>query len=386
MDFQKLLSKARIGLLAKDEFVFYSSIILGVKHSIDNSAETAYTDGLNCYYNEEFFKGLSKDEREFLVAHEGLHIALEHCTSRSAGMDPERWNDACDYVINDILIRAGLKMPAGGLHDPQYRNMSTLQVYRLLEEKDKQNNGGGTSGGNQLGGKQLRDLKEPPTNDQKKREEIKQQAEDLVMRGKTLAEMSGQMPGELGPDLQRILDRLTKPVIPWQRILQRFFNAMQKNDFTWARPNRRYISQDIYLPSMLSPALGPIDFAWDTSGSITDKIFNYFVSETYHVLKRFKPEYVNVMQFDHVMRSRDKVRNMRDLLNLEMKGGGGTRVDESIEAFAKSNSQALIVLTDGYVNTHHIPDPRKPVIWCVYHNKAFQPPWGQVVHFEMPEE
>ena len=92
------------------------------------------------------------------------------------------------------------------------------------------------------------------------------------------------------------------------------------------------------------------------------------------------------MQFDHVMRSRDKVRNMRDLLKLEMQGGGGTRVDESIEAFAKANSQALIVLTDGYVNTHHIPNPGKPVIWCVYHNKAFQPPWGQVVHFEIPEE
>nr|UVX89083.1 MAG: Putative metallopeptidase domain [Bacteriophage sp.] len=387
MSFQKLLSKARIGLLSKDELVFFSSIILGVKHTIDNSTETAYTDGLNCFYNEEFFTSLTNDEREFLIAHEGMHIALEHCTSRSAGLDPKLWNDAADYVINGLLVGIGLKMPKGGLFNPDFHNLTTLQVYRLLEQDQQNQSSGGKPqvGGNQMGGKPMQDLREPAASDVKKREEIKQHAEELVMRGKTLTEMENKTPGNIGPELQRIIDRLTKPVIPWQRILQRFFTSMQKNDFTWARPNRRFISQDIYLPSMLSPALGPIDFAWDTSGSISNQIFQYFVSETYHVLKRFKPEYVNVMQFDHILRSRDKVRNMRDLLKLDMQGGGGTHVDEAIQAFAKSNSQALIVLTDGYVRTSHIPDPKKPVIWCVYQNKAFQPPWGQVVHFEMPE-
>lgn len=385
MDFQKLLSKAKIGLLSKDELVFFSSIILGVPHRIDNTTKTAHTDGQSISYNEQFFNSLNNDEREFLMAHEGMHIVFEHCTERALGMDPELWNKAADYVINLLLTSIGLKMPKGGLLRHDFRNMSTKQVYRQLEAEEAQN-GKGSTPENTVGGQSLKDIKEPPANDQKTRKEIKEQVEELVMRGKVMAEMAGCMPGDLGPDLQRLIDGLTKPAIPWQRVLQRFFNAMNKGDYSWRKPNRRYQPLGMYLPSLYTPAMGPVDFAWDTSGSITDTIFNYFVSETHFVLKFFNPEFINVMQFDHVLRSTDKVRNARDLLKLEMQGGGGTHVDEAIAAFAKNNSQALIVLTDGYVNTHHIPNPNKPVVWCVYQNRGFQPPWGKVVHFEMPED
>lgn len=385
MDFQKLLSKAKIGLLSKDELVFFSSIILGVPHKIDNTTKTAHTDGLSISYNEAFFTGLSSDEREFLMAHEGMHIVFEHCTERAKGMDPDLWNKAADYVINLMLTRIGLKMPKGGLLRQDFHNMSTLQVYRQLEAEESQN-GKGSTPDNSICGQPLKDLQEPAQSDQKTRKEIKEQVEELVMRGKVMAEMAGVMPGDLGPDLQRLIDRLTKPAIPWQRLLQRFFNAMNKGDYSWRKPNRRYQPLGMYLPSLYSPAMGPVDFAWDTSGSITDEIFKYFVSETHHVLKKFSPEYITVMQFDHTLRSKDKVKSARALLNLEMQGGGGTRVDEAIEAFAKNNSQALIVLSDGYVNTHHIPNPGKPVIWCIYQNRGFQPLWGKVVHFEMPED
>lgn len=383
MDFQKILSKAKIGLLSKEELVFFSTIILGVPHREDKSVKTAETDGLEIRYNAEFFEKLTADERIFLVAHEGLHIALEHCTERAVGMDPKLWNKAADYVINLILDNIGLKMPKGGLLNYDYRNLSTKQVYDLLVEEEGKN-GAGSTPDNCIGGVAVSDLKEPAAGDKQKREEIKQTAEELVMRGKTMAEMAGQMPGELGADLQRLIDSITKPAIPWQRVLQRFFNAMNKSDFSWRRPNRRYQHMGIYLPSMYSPAMGPVDFAWDVSGSITDTIFKYFVSETHFVLKKFNPEFINVMQWDHKLERTDKVRTARDLLKLTMVGGGGTQADEVIAAYAKNNSQALIVLTDGYVNTHHIPNPGKPVIWCVYHNRGFKPLWGQVVHFSMP--
>lgn len=110
------------------------------------------------------------------------------------------------------------------------------------------------------------------------------------MRAKTEAEMQGQQPGNLTADLQRLFDRLTKPAIPWQRLLQRFFNALGKDDYSYRRPNRRYMPLDMYLPSVSSPTLGRIDFAIDTSGSVSQETFSYFISEVHHVLKRFKPE------------------------------------------------------------------------------------------------
>lgn len=387
MEFQKIMSKAKIGLLTKDEMVFFTHIILGCKHSIDNTEATAFTDGLNCYYNEEFFKSLTPDEREFIVAHEGLHIALEHCTERAQGMNPDLWNKAADYVINLILTRVGLKMPKGGLLREDFRNLSTMQVYRLLQEEEDEN-GKGSTPDNMFGGMPMKDLREPKGPHQTEtRQEIKQKVQELVMRGKAMAEMAGKMPSDIGPDLQRLIDSILKPAIPWQRVLRRLFFAMTKGDFNWMRPNRRYHPMGIYLPSQYSPGLGPGAFGWDVSGSVLDRIFNFFVSETHHVLKGFNPDYIEVMQFDHILRSKNRVRSLKALLNIEMKGGGGTVIDELMESYAADQSRWLVVLTDGYIhNLHNIPNPRKPVIWAVYDNPGFTPPFGQVVHFKMPED
>lgn len=390
MDFRKLMSKAKIGVLTNDAMAFFSHIILGCKHSIDNdpSNTTAYTDGLNCYYNEQFFTGLTPDEREFLIAHEGLHIALEHCTERAKGMDKKRWNDAADYVINLLLTNAGMKMPKGGLLDKRFRNMSTLQVYRQLEEDEQNGNGPGGSGpSNQIGGAGLPDIREPSgPKEQQKREEIKRQVQELAARAKTLCEMNGNMPADIGADLQRLLDQMLKPQIPWQRVLRRFFHEMIKSDFSWARPNRRYLPHKLYLPSLNGPGLGPGSFAWDESGSVTDTIFNFFVSETHFVLKNMQPPYIDVLQWDHRLRSVDRIKSFKQLLNLEMTGGGGTVVDETIAHFKKSDSRWMVILTDGYIaHLNQVPNPGKPVIWAIYDNPHFTPPFGEVVHFTMPD-
>ena len=381
-DFEKKLSKAKIGLLNRTQMIFFASIVMSVKHMVENNLPTAATDGISIKYNEAFFNSLSKNEREFLIAHEALHIILEHCTSRNIGMDKQLWNKAADYVINLMLVKAGMTMPKGGLYSEDFTNMSTLQVYRLLEQDQK--SGKNKYSSNQaMAGQPMEDLEETTAPDMVQK--IQQQVEDIVVRAKIEAEMAGKPPGELGPDLDRLLNKLTKPQIPWQRLLARFFNALGKCDYTYSRPNRRYIAQDIYLPSLYSNALGRVDFAIDTSGSITDEIFTYFIIEAHFVLKKFNPEQIGIMQFDHKLRSTDVISSARELLQIKMKGGGGTRVDEAIEAFHQNNAQALFVLTDGYVNTHHLPNPGKPVIWCVYSNTEFNPPWGTVVHFTMPE-
>jgi predicted metal-dependent peptidase len=385
MDFRKLMSKAKVGLLAKEKMIFFTHIIMGSKHLMDNSPnnQTAYTDGLNCYYNEEFFGKLTNDEREFLIAHEGLHIAFEHCTERAKGLDPDLWNRAADYVINLILTNVGMKMPAGGLCDPQYQNLSTLQVYRLLEEKGKANGSVGT-----MAGCALSDLREPKgPKEQEIRQQIKQQVEALVIRGKTMAEMAGKMPSNIGPDLQRLIDGILKPAIPWQRVLRRLMFAMTKGDFSWAKPNRRYQPMGMYLPSQYSPGLGPGSFGWDVSGSVTDAVFNFFVSETHHVLKRFNPDYIDVMQFDDQLLSKERIRNLKALLKIDMRGGGGTRIDELMLSYSKDASKWLIVLSDGYIGyLHSVPNPGKPVIWAIYDNPNFIPPFGQAVHFKMSED
>ena len=62
--------------------------------------------------------------------HEVMHPALQHHVRRS-GRDPRRWNEACDYVINPLLLDAGLSLPDGVLVDHRFRSMSAEQIYNL---------------------------------------------------------------------------------------------------------------------------------------------------------------------------------------------------------------------------------------------------------------
>jgi predicted metal-dependent peptidase len=62
-----------------------------------------------------------------------LHVALLHHT-RIQGRDPEIWNWACDFVINQWLVEMGIgTLPKiGVLFDPSLAGLSAEQVYDLI--------------------------------------------------------------------------------------------------------------------------------------------------------------------------------------------------------------------------------------------------------------
>ncbi|RYE83421.1 MAG: hypothetical protein EOO75_19355, partial [Myxococcales bacterium] len=76
---------------------------------------------------------LSADEWLFVVAHEVLHVALDH-PGRRAGRDPFVWNLACDFVINGWLVEMGVgAMPGiGALHDVALAGLSAETIYDRL--------------------------------------------------------------------------------------------------------------------------------------------------------------------------------------------------------------------------------------------------------------
>jgi len=51
--------------------------------------------------------------------------------------DPKRWNVACDFAINPLIVDAGLSLPDGVLIDNRFRGMSAEQIYNLLESESK---------------------------------------------------------------------------------------------------------------------------------------------------------------------------------------------------------------------------------------------------------
>ena len=54
-------------------------------------------------YNTKFIDSLTPKEAEFLFGHEVLHNVFEHMLVRIGDRDPQLWNIAADYAVNQIL-------------------------------------------------------------------------------------------------------------------------------------------------------------------------------------------------------------------------------------------------------------------------------------------
>ena len=103
-----LLSRMRI--LAEDGF--YGLLLMHVTFSLDDSLDTAATNGQRIYFSPKFLDELSNSELDFVLMHEVLHIVLKHCF-RKEKRDLQLFNIACDIVVNsNILLSKNMNVKA----------------------------------------------------------------------------------------------------------------------------------------------------------------------------------------------------------------------------------------------------------------------------------
>ena len=79
---------------------------------------TAGTDGRDVIYNAEFVMGLSRKQLRFVVLHEAMHKALQHCTTYEelSKKYPMLTNMAMDYVVNATLFEIDPHFQIGRAH------------------------------------------------------------------------------------------------------------------------------------------------------------------------------------------------------------------------------------------------------------------------------
>lgn len=129
------IQKARTALLL--DHPFFGSLLYRLKGRESFAIKTMATDGVSLLWNPEFVETLTAATLAGTLAHEVMHPALHHHLRRSR-RDPKRWNIACDYAINPLLIDAGLSLPEGVLIENRFRGMSAEQIYNLLELEPKE--------------------------------------------------------------------------------------------------------------------------------------------------------------------------------------------------------------------------------------------------------
>jgi predicted metal-dependent peptidase len=134
-DIDQRIVKARAALITAHPF--FGALALHLQPVRTAIHPRLATDGRRLFYNVEFLDTITGEELKGIIAHEVYHCALKHHTRRN-GRDPKEWNQATDFVINPMVLKAGLKLPTWVLLDPQYDGLSAEQVYRIRQRQCQQ--------------------------------------------------------------------------------------------------------------------------------------------------------------------------------------------------------------------------------------------------------
>lgn len=352
---------------------------------------TAGTDGWNKYYGAEFFAGLTKEERRFLVLHELSHQARMHSTLYTDlnKENKQMANMAMDYSINNDLIAmdagAGeIKFIDGGCEDKQYLHWDVRRIYRALKQDQK--NGKGQGGGSL----DSHDFEEDQGSGSGDKPDAQMQAQRVMQaleQGKLLSEKIQKAMGKGSGNASALVDNLWESQIDWRRELEDFVCETCSGDdlSTWSRPNRRFAADDmITLPTLYSEAVDKIVIGFDTSGScFGGEEMQAFVGEVAALIERVKPKVCVVAYVDwDVVGAQEFTDGQFAVQSMNIQGGGGTDLEKLypwMEKNGHADAQAVIWLTDGY--TSFTRAPSMPVLWCMTtHVRA---PYGKNIQIKV---
>lgn len=434
----KKIFLSRMRLILRNPF--YGLLLMHVNFGIDNTYETAYTDGEKICFNSTFINEISNDELDFVMMHELLHIVLRHC-NRYNNRDSNIFNIACDIVVNSNIMHShnddvkkitlgkyGESMHKTPNGDEGYK-YTAEEVYEMLykgrkdfknqsTEKNKNYNGrGGENFGNDS--KKTKDKEDGESKSsqnigkchngnftQKRKlgkgifdEHRKWQQGDKdsfsddewFQRLKDAVEIvenkQEKTCGSVPVCAKRLLESYGKAQLDWRTILNNFLSE-EVNDYSFTPPDRRYES-DFFLPDFndVEYNVRNILFMIDTSGSMSDKEIKTMYSEIKGAIEQFNGKLTGFLGFfDAKVVKPKEFCDESEFEIIKAYGGGGTSFKAIFEYINKrmqnTELNAIIILTDGYADfpaKEKIPDI--PLLWVI-NNKERTPPYGKILRVE----
>ena len=406
---------------------FFATLLLQMPRIEDPSIPTACTNGVHIRYNPTFIESLTPSEVAGLLAHEVLHPALGHLKRLPANKEG---NIAGDYVINNFLDdynreakNRRLDLPAGGCLDHKYDGMSAEEVLADLrrnqppppppppngkpedgdgdgegedesdqdgdESKEGKDKSQGKGKGKGKGQDDLRtqgeggwgEFEEQAASEELSKDDMASEWERRVIQAATACKMQGKLPG----CVEALLKDLIDPDIPWEQLLERFYDQTAANDYSWRKPDRRFLPHDIVVPDLQDETLGEVVVAVDTSGSIFSdpEALASFKGAVNGLLAKSRPSKTHLIYCDAAVQG--KVEESLDGAPIDIvpRGGGGTDFRPVGTYIEKHNitPRVCVYLTDLYGT---FPDREWPfpTIWCVYGNPDGQAPFGETIHIK----
>ena len=409
---ERRVQKAKISLMRNPKFALLSGVLMVGTTRVDETTPTAKTNGRDEVYGRGFVAKLRDTELAFLIAHEASHKMYRHLTTWKKLHDESHKlaNQACDYVINLMLKdldTSGLiiTMPMFrdgphigkpiGLVDERFRGMNTKQVFDILKQEQKDRGEGGEpgepggEGGEPCdggdGGLDEHDWDGAKEMSEAEKADLERDIDQAIRQGLMAQKRAG---GGVG-GMNRELAELMEPKVNWREVLREFVKATcrAKDSSSWRRPNRRYLSTGLYMPSLIGEKVGHIVIAVDTSGSVGMAELAEFLSEVKGVAEEVNPDVIDLIYWDgevagHEVYTDSEVANIID--STKPRGGGGTS-PSCVSRYLKDKAiepECIIVLTDGYVGGDWGNDWTAPIMWAITGGGDMVADHGKTIHIK----
>jgi predicted metal-dependent peptidase len=286
---------------------------------------------------------------------------------------------ACDYVIN-IKITDDNKdgfatAPDGVLLDDKYRGMDSAEVFHLIYSE--QPKGGQSDKGESLDSHDWDGAQDMTAEESR---QLERDIDNAVRQGALSA-------GKIDGADTRDIDALMEPEVDWQSQLRQFVQETCVGDdfMTWERPNRRFIGQDVYLPSELSETMNELVIGIDTSMSISQAEVTKFLSEVQGIVLSVRPHILRLIYWDDAVRNVEvyEQNQLETLVTSTKPEGGGCTEPECVSKYIKDNGlqvDAVVMMTDGYISNWG--QWSVPTLWACTrdHNVS---PVGKTIHIKL---
>lgn len=377
--------RIRISLMRNPLFMEVAPVMMLGSTKVVDDVPTASTDGVNESYGRAFIESLDDKPLGFVIMHETMHKLCRHLDTYRVLWDKDkgRANKACDYWINSKLRLVDptgtiITMPlkkgvAVGLDNPKYDGLSVKAIWDALEDEGGEGEGGfddhDWEGGDEL------------TKEQQ--EELRREIDQALRQGKAAAKAAGVGAG----GLTIAIDALLTPQVDWREQLREFVRSTcaDKNTSSWRKPNRRFLHQDIYMPTMVGQSIKELVVAVDVSGSMFGGALTKVMSEVKGLTEALSIDKVHVLYWDGKVEVHEEydATSFKNWQQISRPVGGGGTTPACIPVYLKEKAitpDAVVVLTDGEVGWWG--EWEVPVLWGIANKQTIVAPTGKTIQIE----
>jgi predicted metal-dependent peptidase len=360
------IDRAKIRLMSRKGTTFFSALLANLKLVIDRSKPTAATNAISLWMNPDMVHELTEDETLGVMLHEVMHVSAEHCNF-------ELYKDynqyvlglAMDHWINNLIEGMGYKLPSFRVMDPKYRDWPTMKIYHDLMKNPPP----------QPPDWQPDRLGKPSDMTE---DAYKHQVESNILKAALQAQMAND-PGSIPGNIQVMIEDMVSPQLPWNLILYKYMDAYAKEDYSWAKPNRRYMP-DFYFPGMHSEQIQGVASGVDVSGSMMDEI-DEVMAENRYIKELINPEWFHLMTWDTIVHHNKVYQQYDELPTEELPdgGAGGTIVGPFLDLLREKQPRFALIFTDGYIESRpKTHDIKSDIYWVITKkgNNDFKAPNG----------